>query len=73
MNCTGLEEGKYTKWMRNLILQEMWAVNNGYLFSMLSTIIDRHKTPLNIDFRQIQEAAAQLTPTLFNIDSRLQI
>jgi len=40
---------------------------------MLATVIYQKKIPLNIDIQQIQYNAAQLTPTLFNIDSKLQI
>lgn len=73
MSYTDTEEGKYASWLRNLLLQEIWAVNNGYLFGMLATVIHRRKTQLKIDFRQLQENAALLTPSLFGIDLRLQI
>jgi hypothetical protein len=73
MSYTGLEEAKYTRWIKNIIMQEIWAVNNGYLFSMLSTVIYNKKVPLQINIQQIQYSAALLTPTLFNIDPKLQI
>ena len=73
ISYTGVEEKKYTKWMRNLILQEIWALNNGYLFSMLASVIQNRKVPLRIDFEQLQLSAAKLTPSLFSIDPKLQI
>lgn len=36
-------------------MQEIWVVNNGYLFGMLATVITRCKTPLNIDIKELQE------------------
>lgn len=73
MSYTTLEEPRYLKWINNIILQEIWAVNNGYLFSMLSTIIHKKRVPLAIDLKLIQYNAAILTPSLFNIDPKLQI
>lgn len=70
---TGVEERKYTRWMKNLILQEIWALNNGYLFSMLAAVIQSRKEPLRVDFEQLQVSAAKLTPSLFSIDPKLQI
>jgi hypothetical protein len=48
-------------------------VNNGYLFSMLATVIQSKKIPLNIDTKQLHYSAALLTPSLFCIDPKLQI
>lgn len=73
MNYTELNQTKYGMWVRNLLVQEIWMVNNGYLFGMLSTVIQRCKIPLNIDIKQIQEQAALLTPSFFSIDEKLQI
>lgn len=73
ISYTGIEEGKYGKWLRSIVLQEIWAVNEGYLFSMLATVIQNRKTRLTIDTKQLQYSTALLTPTLFNIDPKLQI
>jgi hypothetical protein len=54
-------------------VQEIWAVNNGYLFGMLTTVIQRSKTPLGLNVKELQESAALLTPSLFSIDPKLQI
>jgi hypothetical protein len=40
---------------------------------MLAEVINSRKTKLKIDFKQLQYNAALLTPTLFNIDKKLQI
>ncbi len=73
MAYTELEEGKYASWVRNLLLQEIWAVNNGYLFLMLTTVIHRCKNDIQVDLKELQESAALLTPSLFSIDPKLQI
>lgn len=73
MHYTDLEEGKYGSWIRNLLIQEIWVVNNGYLFMMLATVIQRRKVPLDISIKQLGDNAALLTPSLFSIDSKLQI
>ena len=73
MSYTELEEGRYATWLRHLLLQEIWQVNNGYLFGMLATVIQRCKPPLAIDMKELQEYAALLTPSLFSIDPKLQI
>ena len=51
MSYTQLEENKYGNWMRNLLLQEICQVNNGYLFGMMTTVIQRCKVPLQIDVK----------------------
>jgi hypothetical protein len=73
ISYTGIEEAKYARWLRSVVLQEIWAVNNGYLFSMLATVIQSRKIDLTIDAKQLQYSTALLTPTLFNIDPKLQI
>ena len=73
MAYTQLQEAKYAGWIRNLLLQEIWAVNNGYLFLMLTTVIQRCKNPIEVDIKELQESAALLTPSLFSIDPKLQI
>ena len=73
MGYTELEEVKYGVWMRNLLMQEIWQVNNGYLFGMMTTVVQRCKVPLQIDIKELHESAAILTPTLFSIDPKLQI
>lgn len=40
---------------------------------MMATVIQRCKTPLEIDMKELQESAALLTPSLFSIDPKLQI
>ena len=54
-------------------MQEIWQVNNGYLFGMMTTVIQRCKVPLQIDIKELHESAALLTPSLFSIDPKLQI
>ena len=56
-----------------MVIQEIWAVNNGYLFSMLATVIQQRKIKLQIDTKQLQYSTALLTPSLFRIDPKLQI
>lgn len=73
ISYTGLEEAKYGRWLRGVVIQEIWAVNNGYLYSMLATVIQQRKTRLGIDAKQLQYSTALLTPTLFHIDPKLQI
>ena len=73
ISYSGIEESKYGKWIRGLTIQEIWAVNNGYLFSMLAIVINSRKIKVKIDFKQLQYNAALLTPTLFSIDAKLQI
>ena len=73
MGYTQLEEQKYGQWVRNLLMQEIWAANNGYLFGMLTTVIQRCKQPMQVDIKELQESAALLTPSLFSIDPKLQI
>ena len=51
MSYTELEEAKYSQWLRNLLIQEIWTVNNGYLFSMLATVIQRCKVPPALDYK----------------------
>lgn len=46
MSYTELEEAKYGSWVRNLLMQEIWQVNNGYLFGMMAHVIHRCKLPL---------------------------
>ncbi len=73
MGYTQLEQSKYAQWIRNLLIQEIWAANNGYLFGMLTTVIQRCKIPMQIDIKELQESASLLTPSLFSIDPKLQI
>jgi hypothetical protein len=40
---------------------------------MLAEVIQRCKTPPKVDVKELQESAALLTPSLFSIDSKLQI
>ncbi len=54
MAYTELEEGKYASWVKNLLLQEIWAVNNGYLFLMLTTVIHRCKNDIQVDIKELQ-------------------
>lgn len=70
---TGIPEAKYKKWLTGIVLQEIWSVNNGYLYNMISIIINSRKTPLTINIEELQYNSSLLTPTLFNIDKKLQI
>lgn len=54
-------------------MQEIWVVNNGYLFGMFATVIQRCKIPLKIDIKELHQSAALLTPSFFSIDTKLQI
>lgn len=49
LEYTELEEKKYEKWMHSLVMNEIWAVNDGYMLNMMLTIIEKTRLPLKID------------------------
>lgn len=49
LEYTELEEKKYEKWMHSLVMNEIWAVNDGYMLNMMLTIIEKTRFPLKID------------------------
>lgn len=50
MNYTNeiLPEKKYAKWMESLLMDEIFNLNNNYLFEVVHLIINNHKIKLQI-------------------------
>jgi len=61
--------------MQSLVINEIWAANEGYMFGFMIKIIKKTRVPLRIDIEALDSCALMglLQPKDFGIDEQLQI
>ena len=63
---TDMQEKKYNKWIAPILIDEIWTVNDGYLYQIMSLIIENNQPRLKIPRKYIDQAV--VTPAIFQID-----
>ena len=71
MSYAEMTEKKYHKLTHQIIIDEIWSANEGYMYQIMALIIDNFKSKLKIPGKLVDQA--MVTPALFQIDEPLQI
>jgi hypothetical protein len=61
-----MTEKRYLKLTHQVLIDEIWSVNEGYMYQIMALIIDNFKTKLKIPGKLVDQA--MVTPALFQID-----